>query len=95
MKKKLVISLLSVWMLSASILGCGNRAENVQKEETQIQQEEIAAEAEVPEEVVEIELDKLQFSRVITNLINNALKHNESDTEITVKMEKLSDDFSN
>ena len=55
MKKKLVISLLSVWMLSASILGCGNRAENVQKEEIQIQQEEIAAEAEVPEEVVEIE----------------------------------------
>lgn len=43
---------------------------------------------EIPEEPYEIELDKLQFSRVITNLINNALKHNEPGTEITLIMEK-------
>ena len=45
-------------------------------------------EIDIPEEAYEIELDKLQFSRVITNLINNALKHNEAGTEITLKMEK-------
>ena len=44
---------------------------------------------EIPEEPYMVEVDKLQFSRVITNLINNALKHNEAGTEITLKMEKI------
>ncbi len=48
---------------------------------------------EIPEEPYEIELDKLQFSRVITNLINNALKHNESGTQITLKMEKAAQEI--
>ena len=46
-------------------------------------------EIDIPEESYEITLDKLQFSRVITNLINNALKHNEAGTVITLKMEKI------
>ena len=45
-------------------------------------------EIDIPEQPYEIELDKLQVSRVITNLINNALKHNETGTVITLKMEK-------
>ena len=45
-------------------------------------------EIDIPEASYEIELDKLQFSRVITNLINNALKHNEAGTVISLKMEK-------
>lgn len=45
-------------------------------------------EIDIPEEPYLVELDRLQFSRVITNLINNALKHNEAGTEITLKMEK-------
>lgn len=48
---------------------------------------------EIPEEPYEIELDKLQFSRVITNLINNALKHNDEGTEIALKMEKKGDEI--
>ena len=45
-------------------------------------------EIDIPEEPCEIELDHLQVSRVITNLINNALKHNEGGTKITLKMER-------
>lgn len=50
-------------------------------------------EIDIPEESYEIELDKLQFSRVITNLINNALKHNEAGTVITLKMEKTANEM--
>lgn len=41
---------------------------------------------EIPDEPCMINLDRLQFSRVITNLINNAIKHNEPGTEIILKM---------
>lgn len=50
-------------------------------------------EIDIPEESYETELDKLQFSRVITNLINNALKHNEAGTVITLKMEKTANEM--
>ena len=43
-------------------------------------------EIEIPEEPVVLNIDKLQFSRVITNLINNALKHNDGNTTITLEM---------
>ena len=43
-------------------------------------------EIEVPEKPCMIPLDRLQFSRVVTNLINNALKHNKADTTITLAM---------
>ena len=37
---------------------------------------------DIPEEAIVLELDRMQFSRVISNLITNAVKHNESGTEI-------------
>lgn len=42
----------------------------------------------IPEEPCMIVLDRVQFSRVIVNLINNAIKHNEAGTEITLKMKQ-------
>ena len=44
-------------------------------------------EIEIPEEPLEISVDRLQISRVITNLINNALKHNAAGTCICLKMD--------
>ena len=44
-------------------------------------------EIEIPEEPREVNVDRLQISRVITNLINNALKHNAAGTCICLKME--------
>ncbi len=40
----------------------------------------------IPEEVRMVSLDRVQFSRVIVNLINNAIKHNEAGAEITLEM---------
>lgn len=54
-----------------------------------VEEKEMEFQIEIPEEPCMMVLDKLQFSRVITNLINNALKHNSPGTEITLKMEKL------
>jgi len=48
---------------------------------------------DIPEQPYHVELDKLQFSRVITNLINNALKHNEAGTVIGLKMEKAENEI--
>lgn len=40
----------------------------------------------IPEERCEVELDTLQFSRVIANLISNAIRHNEGGTIISLEM---------
>lgn len=40
----------------------------------------------IPEETCMVELDKIQVSRVIANLIGNAIRHNESGTTITFQM---------
>ena len=45
----------------------------------------------IPEEPHMIELDAMQISRVITNLITNAIKHNEIGTEITLEMKVTAD----
>lgn len=45
-------------------------------------------EIEIPEEPVFFEVDRLQFSRVITNLINNALKHNVAGTTIRLQLKE-------
>ena len=45
-------------------------------------------EIDIPEEPVFFEVDKLQFSRVITNLINNALKHNAAGTTIRLQLKE-------
>ncbi|MBQ8519200.1 MAG: HAMP domain-containing histidine kinase [Agathobacter sp.] len=45
----------------------------------------------IPEEVHLITLDRVQFSRVIVNLINNAIKHNEKGTVISLEMKPEKD----
>lgn len=42
----------------------------------------------IPEEPCMIALDKIQFSRVVVNLINNAIKHNETGTRISLEMKQ-------
>ncbi len=54
-----------------------------------VEEKHMEFEIELPEEVQMLTLDKLQFSRVITNLINNALKHNEAGTTIFLEMQTL------
>lgn len=46
----------------------------------------------IPEETCMVELDKLQVSRVIANLIGNAIRHNESGTAISFQMLKEKDE---
>ena len=48
-------------------------------------------EIDIPEEPMEISVDRLQISRVITNLINNALKHNQAGTTIRLQMRCITD----
>ena len=45
-------------------------------------------EIEIPEEPVFYMVDRLQLSRVITNLINNALKHNKVGTTIRLELKE-------
>ena len=42
----------------------------------------------IPEESYMIELDKIQFSRVVVNLINNAIKHNDRGTQISLEIKE-------
>lgn len=48
---------------------------------------------DIPEEACMVDADSLQISRVITNLITNAIRHNESGTEITLELREDSDDI--
>lgn len=43
---------------------------------------------DIPEEADYAEIDKMQFSRAFTNLLTNAIKHNESGTSIKISMKK-------
>ena len=51
-----------------------------------VEERKMEFEIDIPEGPCMISLDKLQFSRVVTNLINNALKHNAAGTKITLAM---------
>ncbi|MBQ3029820.1 MAG: HAMP domain-containing histidine kinase [Agathobacter sp.] len=62
--------------------------ENAAELYADVEEKGMEFEIEIPEEKCELEVDKLQFCRVITNLIGNALKHNEAGTVITLKMER-------
>ena len=53
-----------------------------------IEEKEMEFEIKIPEEPIFFEIDRLQFSRVITNLINNALKHNKPGTKIGIALEE-------
>lgn len=56
-----------------------------------VEESQMEFEIEIPETSCKMEVDKLQISRVITNLINNARKHNAPGTTITLKMEEYKD----
>jgi len=43
---------------------------------------------DIPEEADYAEIDKMQFSRAFTNLLTNAIKHNEAGTSIKSQHEK-------
>lgn len=45
-------------------------------------------EISIPEESCMVKVDSLQISRVVTNLISNAIRHNERGTTISLKMVK-------
>ena len=45
-------------------------------------------EINIPEDICMVNMDRVQFSRVVVNLINNAIKHNEAGTTITLEMKK-------
>lgn len=53
-----------------------------------VEEKNMEFEIVIPEEPSFLTVDKLQFSRVITNLINNALKHNAPETVITLEMKE-------
>lgn len=53
-----------------------------------IEEKNMEFEIEIPEIPCKKLLDRLQFSRVIINLMNNALKHNEAGTTIALKMKQ-------
>ena len=54
-----------------------------------IEERKMEFEIDVPEEPIELMVDRLQFSRVITNLINNALKHNAAGTTIRLQLHRI------
>ena len=56
-----------------------------------IEEKGMEFEISIPEEVHMVSLDRVQFSRVIVNLINNAIKHNEAGTTISLEMKKEKD----
>jgi len=58
-----------------------------------VEEKKMNFEIEIPEASYMMSLDRLQFSRVVTNLINNALKHNEAGTTITLKMQQTKEDI--
>lgn len=43
---------------------------------------------DIPEETCEMEVDRVQFQRVIQNLLNNALKHNQKGTRVWITAEQ-------
>lgn len=58
-----------------------------------VEDEGMELEISIPEEVCLVKLDSLQFSRVITNLISNAIRHNRSGTTIFLEMTKKEEEI--
>lgn len=54
-----------------------------------VEEKNMEFEIDIPEERIEWYVDKLQISRVVTNLINNALKHNREGTTIRLQMRRV------
>ena len=56
-----------------------------------IEEKGMEFEISIPEEVHMVSLDRVQFSRVVVNLINNAIRHNKAGTTIFLEMKKEKD----
>ncbi len=56
-----------------------------------VEEKNMEFEISIPEEVYMVSLDRVQFSRVVVNLINNAIKHNEAGTTISLEMKPKKD----
>ena len=54
-----------------------------------VEEKHMTFEIDIPEERIEIAIDRIQISRVITNLITNALRHNKEGTTICLQMRQL------
>ena len=54
-----------------------------------VEEKNMEFEIDIPEERIDLTVDKLQVSRVVTNLINNALKHNREGTTISLQMKNF------
>ena len=50
-------------------------------------------EVNIPDEAIKVEMDKVQFGRVVSNLLTNAVKHNPSGTRIGVTVRNEYDDI--
>lgn len=50
-------------------------------------------EVDIPEEEMEMKIDKIQLQRVFDNILGNSIKHNEKGTNIYVSLEKKSDSY--
>lgn len=55
---------------------------------TDMEEAGMISDIDIPEEVDYAEIDKMQFSRAFTNLLTNAIKHNEAGTSIKISMKK-------
>ncbi len=60
--------------------------ENVARTYIDFENKGINLEVNIPENIINVEADKIQLSRVIANLLNNALKHNKSGTTVLTEL---------
>ncbi len=58
-----------------------------------IEQNGMELDVDIPEKVIPIEADRLQMSRVITNLLTNSMKHNPRGTKIGLYLKETEDDI--
>lgn len=65
---------------------CELMRENAALLYSDVEEKEMDLIVEIPEEPCMVQADSLQFSRVITNIITNAIRHNETGTKITLEL---------
>ena len=50
-------------------------------------------EVDIPEKLLEFKLDKVQFQRVLDNILGNSMKHNPPGTEIYVELKEVNNNY--
>ena len=58
-----------------------------------VEEKKMGFEICIPEEICQVELDAVQVSRAVANLINNAITHNAPGTTIRLEMRKVMDEI--